>query len=748
MASVGHPHAQRRYGAWLLAAALIAAIGVAASAFAADRVSDSDKHNALVASQQSAKQLAAVVQLGLHHEEDLNLAAGAFVADHSNRTEANFMTWAKAIQVTRHYPEVEAITWIDFVPQSQLAQFESQEKAGRFARLNRGAFTIVPAGVRPYYCLVGLRLISYPATPNADYCREYPLIAVRDSGRTLDSVVRLPDGQAILAVVTPIYRGGSVPATRAARERDFLGWTTVSLQPGLLLAGALRGHRNTALILLRNASGATLTFSAGTIPRDARTITVNLQDSSSLEVLSMPASGGILVDRSARDLLVGGIILSLLLAALVLVLGTGRTRAMRLVAERTRELAAAAQESAAARDDAVEASNAKSVFVATVSHELRTPLSGVIGAAELMMERDLDWELRQYAEIIRSSSEGLLVVINDILDYSKIEAGKLELDPTGFALSELVAECCAMLLPSARQKGVALVVEAHPQLPAWLRGDAGRLRQVLINLLSNAVKFTAAGRVAVGVSATATAADVYLVHIEVADTGIGISDEALARLFKPFTQADSTTARRYGGTGLGLTISAQLIELMGGTIGARSTPGEGSTFWFEVELPLATDGEPASQGPARFRALGERDSDNVLTDAAPLVLVAEDNPVNQMLARRLLDKCGYRAEIVGNGREAVDATERTTYAAVVMDCQMPEMDGYEATRAIRLREGASATHLPIIATTAHSMSGDREKCLEAGMDDYLSKPIRARELRDLLSRWVVQPQSSATPAGV
>jgi CheY-like chemotaxis protein len=335
-------------------------------------------------------------------------------------------------------------------------------------------------------------------------------------------------------------------------------------------------------------------------------------------------------------------------------------------------------------------------------------------------------------------------VINDILDYSKIEAGKLELDRGSFALSEMVAESCALLLPIARQKGIRLEVESDPGLPGWLHGDAGRLRQVLINLLSNAVKFTATGQVKVRVSASSST-DANLVRIEVSDTGIGIDEQTLARLFQPFTQADNSTARKYGGTGLGLTISAQLIEMMGGTIGAHSALGEGSTFWFQVPLPLADQDTQTTHTPAKFSALGERDAGGSLTDAAPLILVAEDNPVNQMLAARQLERCGYRSEIVSDGRAAVEATKRTNYAAVLMDCQMPEMDGYEATRVIRDSE-TRPTHLPIVATTAHSMSGDRDKCLAAGMDEYISKPIRTSELNDALTRAIASSQHQSEHA--
>ncbi len=390
-----------------------------------------------------------------------------------------------------------------------------------------------------------------------------------------------------------------------------------------------------------------------------------------------------------------------------------------------------------AKEQAEAGNVAKAQFLANMSHEIRTPMNGVLGALDLLGRSELTPEQRKLLGTATSSSEGLLTVLNEVLDFSKIEAGRLELVDEPLALHPVLGSVVDLLSPMAQRKGLALTTEFDPSLPARVKGDAGRIRQVLLNLIGNAIKFTDRGRVAVRARRVPGGGEARAaLVVEVEDTGIGIAPEALPRLFTPFFQADQTDRRRFGGTGLGLVISKRLTEAMGGTLEVQSAAGRGSTF--RVTLPLEALAAAPAAGPAAAAAAPV--SDSAQPSLAGKVLLVEDNAVNRMLAVAMLNKLGIEVTESENGETALQHLERSRFDLVLMDCQMPVMDGFEATREIRMREnGALAARTPIIAVTANAMSGDAERCLQAGMDAYLAKPYTMESLRKAIVPWLADP---------
>ncbi len=381
-----------------------------------------------------------------------------------------------------------------------------------------------------------------------------------------------------------------------------------------------------------------------------------------------------------------------------------------------------------AKEVAEAANKTKSEFLANMSHEIRTPMNGVLCTLQLLQDSELSASQKEYVGIAYSSGEALLSLLNDILDFSKIEAGKLELEFIPFDLKSLSNELIILLKHKADEREVNLTTELDEDIPQIIKGDSVRIRQILVNLLTNAIKFTEKGRVSIKVMVLEKSDKMVRIRIEVNDTGIGIAEKSQQKLFNSFTQADGSTTRKYGGTGLGLAIVRQLVTLMRGRLGVKSEEGKGSCFWVEMAFEIPE--------------LGIEQPQVIVLEVADVlegnVLLVEDNPVNQIVAKKMLEKAGLSFEVANNGEEAIERLKMAhDFNLVLMDCQMPVMDGYAATQALReMEEENNSKRLPVIAMTANAMEGDKEKCLEVGMDDYVSKPVNQAALKETLAKWL------------
>src|SRR5260221_7023786 len=430
----------------------------------------------------------------------------------------------------------------------------------------------------------------------------------------------------------------------------------------------------------------------------------------------------------------------LLFLATVATIGRSLNRSLatniRLMFEKTR----LAEELAKARDAAEAAGRTRSAFLANISDEIRTPMHGIIGMINLLLQTPLDEHQREHAELVRELTDGLMTIINDILDVSKLEAGRLEFEVIDLEIAEVVRQVLELMGPKAVQKNLVLGADIDEGARQTLRGDPTRIRQILLNLVSNAIKFTARGSTVTKVHCAEAHPHGVVLRVEVADTGIGIPDDVVGNLFAKFTQADESIARRFGGTGLGLAISKQLVEAMGGQIGVESRVGSGSRFWFTLPLAVAVATAPGAAAAAAPPASAAKPG------GGKRILLAEDVLINQIIAIEMLKTAGYQVDVADNGIEAVDAVEHQPYDLILMDVHMPSMDGLGATRKIRAL-GPPRGQIPIIALTADAVAGVREQYLAAGMDDFLSKPFNRSELLAVVERWVAGvADATAAPA--
>lgn len=685
------------------------------------------------------------------YEEGLRAGVALFAA-HPAVDDTAWRVFVHSLDLSERYPGIRSIGVAFPVFESEREEFESTR-----LRFTEGAHIhplpmdeAVP--VDPHYVITYLEP-SNPAAVGVDVAvdsnRRLAFEEARDSGEpTLSVVLQLAaDGgrkNAGFLMVVPVYERGAEVRNVAERRIALRAWVVGVFIRNELLEAVLEKVSRELNVDVYQGDGVSKaswlygTFGAQGPPDSAdyerttrlvlasRTFTLGWKRHESFLGVGDKASAWASAAAALGTVLLAGLVMSLqTVGRRANEIANERTAALEASRDRVEAQAQALQAALAAADDA---SRAKSDFLATMSHEIRTPMNGVLGVTTLLLDSKLDLDQRDLVNTIKTSGEALLTIINDILDFSRIEAGRIRVEPMPFDLEAAVRRVHDLLKNEADEKGLDFILDYSKDTPRYLVGDKGRISQVLVNLVGNAIKFTSEGSVTIRVEALEKTDASALMRLEVTDTGIGIPPAAQDRLFQKFSQADSSTTRKFGGTGLGLAISKQLAELMGGSIAYKSEVGSGSKFFVSIRLPLASEEQVLNAARSSEPMIEDLDRPREIRR----VLLAEDNAVNQKVVVRALKKLGCMVDVAQNGLEAVSLSEKIRYDLILMDVQMPEIDGFEATRTIRSREQKSGGYTPIVAMTANAMPGDREQCIDAGMDDYLTKPITFEAIKLLL----------------